>query len=142
MLLALQYADAYYEASYSSDLCAAATFLSGQETAEAGATRLAEDRTGYKLMVLEDDGAVSSYAEWKKAKAWNPYKLSKLVNVDAVYNSLRNIFTWQPGERILDPVFGTRLREYLYQGLTEESSKQIIAEIRRAIDMYEPRARV
>lgn len=93
-------------------------------------------------MILENSGAVSTYAEWKQHKAWNPYKLSKLVNVDAVYNSLRNLFTWVPGERILDPSYGSDLRTYLYQGITDVTSKQIVAEINRAIGMWEPRVSV
>lgn len=132
VLLALQYADAYYDtASYSNDLCSVAVFLSGKNDVERSngirndeeAKAYVDDETRYKLMLLQDDGAVSTYAEWKEYKAWNPYKLSKIINVDAVYNSLRNLFTWQPGERILDPAYGSNLRQYLYQGITDITSE-------------------
>jgi len=45
------------------------------------------------------------------------YRLGKLVNVKAVTNSIHNIFTWTPGERILNPEFGSRLKKYLYEGI-------------------------
>ena len=46
------------------------------------------------------------------------YKVEKSLNVKAIFNSLRNIFTWIPGERILLPEFGSRLRSLLYEGIT------------------------
>jgi phage baseplate assembly protein W len=73
---------------------------------------------------------------------WNPYKLAKLVNVKAVYNSLHNIFTWNPGERILNPEFGSKLKTYLYEGINEFTSEQITSEIRRCISEFEPRVNV
>jgi len=48
---------------------------------------------------------------------------TKDVNVKAVFNSLRNIFTWIPGERILNPEFGSKLRLYLYEGITPENKE-------------------
>ena len=47
------------------------------------------------------------------------FKISKDVNVKAVFNSLHNIFTWIPGENILIPDFGSRLRKMLYEQITE-----------------------
>ena len=46
-------------------------------------------------------------------------RIARDVNVRAVMNSIRNIFTWFPGERILNPEFGQRLQQYLYEGITE-----------------------
>lgn len=47
------------------------------------------------------------------------YRVAKDVNVRAVFNSLHNIFTWTPGERVLDPEFGSRLRKMLYEQITD-----------------------
>ena len=52
---------------------------------------------------------------------------------------MKNIFTWIPGERILNPEFGSRLKQYLYQGIIPETSEQIVAEIRHCISEWEPR---
>lgn len=67
------------------------------------------------------------------------YKVSKLVNVNAVKNSLRQIFTWLPGERIINPEFGSNLRKYLYEQITEENQERIVAEIRQCVLRWEPR---
>ena len=68
------------------------------------------------------------------------YSVGKLVDVDAVKNAIHNIFSWIPGERILDPEFGNKVRQYLYDGITETTSEQITAEIQHAVQKYEPRA--
>lgn len=68
--------------------------------------------------------------------------LQKDVNVKAVFNSLRNIFTWIPGERILLPDFGSRLRMYLYEQITSYNVEQIVAEIRNVCLKYEPRVNI
>lgn len=69
-------------------------------------------------------------------------KVSKSVNVQAVRNSLRNIFTWIPGERVLLPEFGSKLRTLLYEGITPLTEERIVAEIRHCITEWEPRASI
>ena len=39
-------------------------------------------------------------------------------------------------------LFGSNLKKYLFDGITEFTSESIIAEIRRCISEYEPRVRV
>ena len=70
------------------------------------------------------------------------FKISKDVNVKAVFNSLHNIFTWIPGENILYPDFGSRLRKMLYEQITEYNVEQIVAEIRGVGLKYEPRVNI
>lgn len=70
------------------------------------------------------------------------YKLEKNINVKAVQDSLHNIFTWIPGERILNPEFGSNLYRYLYAGITDFNAEQIMAEIRRCISELEPRVQL
>lgn len=69
-------------------------------------------------------------------------KMSKDVNVKAVMNSLRNIFTWIPGERILNPEFGETLSKHLYQGITQFNVEQIMSEIKRLSSRWEPRVNI
>lgn len=73
--------------------------------------------------------------EWRR-------RVSDLVNVNAVRNSIRQIFTWVPGERIINPEFGSRLRLYLYEPITEENQERIVAEIKAAVMKWEPRVAV
>ena len=68
------------------------------------------------------------------------FRISRNEDVDAVKGCIHNIFTWTPGERILDPEFGNRVRFYLYEQMTSYNEEATIAEIRRAIAKYEPRA--
>ncbi len=70
------------------------------------------------------------------------FRISRNEDVDAVKGCIRNIFTWTPGERILDPEFGNRVRFYLYEQMTTYDEEAVIAEIRKAIAKYEPRARL
>ena len=70
------------------------------------------------------------------------WKVDKSVNVQAVFNSLRNIFTWNQGERILLPEFGSRLHMLLYEGITPMTEEAIIAEIRSCVSEWEPRIQI
>ena len=69
-------------------------------------------------------------------------KVSKSVNVQAIKNSMRNIFTWIPGERVLLPEFGSTLRSLLYEGITPLTEERIAAEIRSCITEWEPRVQI
>jgi len=73
---------------------------------------------------------------------WNTYSVAKSVNARAVRNSLHNIFTWIPGERVLLPEFGSNLRSLLYEGITPLTEERIIAEIRKCVTDWEPRANI
>ena len=90
-------------------------------------------------MKIGYDVAYMKYQKWAKPYKW---RVSKLVNVKAVQNSLKNIFTWIPGERVLNPEFGSKLKQYLYQGIVPETSEQIVAEIKHCVSEWEPRVRV
>ena len=76
---------------------------------------------------------------WNKMSYWS---VDKSVNVQAVFNSLRNIFTWNQGERILLPEFGSRLHMLLYEGITPATEEAIIAEIRSSVSEWEPRVQI
>lgn len=85
-----------------------------------------------------DDSRSTSHVMVKS----NKYTIDKLINVHAVFNSLHNIFHWIPGERILNPEFGSKLYMLLYNGITEFTSEQIIAEIQHCVSKWEPRVQI
>ena len=68
------------------------------------------------------------------------WKIVKKKDVDAVKGAVKNIFTWIPGEHILLPEFGNTIRKYLYEGITEINSEQIVAECQLLMTKWEPRA--
>lgn len=63
-------------------------------------------------------------------------------DVDAIVNSLVNIFQTVPGERFLIPKFGANLRKYLFASVSEFVGRQIGNEIYNAIQLWEPRVTV
>ena len=69
-------------------------------------------------------------------------KVNKSINVQAIKNSMHNIFTWIPGERILLPEFGSRLYMLLYEGITALTEEKIVAEIRGCVTEWEPRVQI
>lgn len=72
----------------------------------------------------------------------NVMKLKKSMNVKAVFNSIQNMFSFVPGERILFPEFGNKLRQYLYKGILPQNIEMIENEIRRVCVTWEPRMNV
>ena len=70
------------------------------------------------------------------------YSVESLKDLSAIKNSIHNIFSWNKGERILNPEFGTKLRQLLYSGITTDTYEQISSEIKGLIAKYEPRVEV
>ena len=96
-----------------------------------------------KLPSLEKYKDISMLSKTIVNADGNPaFRVSKSVNVQAIRNSLRNIFTWIPGERILLPEFGSRLHMLLYEGITPMTEERIIAEIRSNVSEWEPRVQI
>jgi phage baseplate assembly protein W len=60
----------------------------------------------------------------------------------AIVNSIRNIFTTTPGEKILEPTFGLNLSQWLFQPLDEFTAREIGETILTGIEKYEPRVKV
>jgi phage baseplate assembly protein W len=67
----------------------------------------------------------------------------KLDNdLQAIYNSLYNLFTTTPGEKILNPDYGMDFRQYLFSQATIEVAENIRDEIYRQVRTYEPRVKL
>lgn len=60
----------------------------------------------------------------------------------AIINSLKNIFTTTPGEKILRPDFGLNLTQWLFRQLDEFTAREIGEAIVNGIEKYEPRVTV
>jgi len=59
----------------------------------------------------------------------------------AVRNSIYNLFTTIPGQRILNPYFGLGLQKYLFNPVDEDIARLIGNDILRGITRFEPRVR-
>ena len=67
------------------------------------------------------------------------WRIKKNKDVDAVKNSVKNILTWNQGERILLPDFGNTIKKFLYEGINDINSDQIVNECKMLMTKWEPR---
>lgn len=59
-----------------------------------------------------------------------------------VERAMRLILSTYPGERPMRPHFGSRLRDFIFDGATWENATAIAAEVRAALRQWEPRTTV
>jgi phage baseplate assembly protein W len=64
------------------------------------------------------------------------------TDIQAIRNSLRNIFTTKKGQKILNPNFGSSLDQHLFSAITETNAKTIGNEILNMVTLYEPRIKI
>jgi len=63
-------------------------------------------------------------------------------NIGAIQNSIFNLFTTMPGQKILNPVFGLNLQQFIFTGLSELNGKLMAETILKGLNKYEPRVKV
>ncbi|WP_329056191.1 GPW/gp25 family protein [Amycolatopsis sp. NBC_01488] len=56
--------------------------------------------------------------------------------------SMRLILTTYPGERLMRPDFGSRLRDYVFATVSLDTATELSGEVRRALTRWEPRAEI
>lgn len=61
------------------------------------------------------------------------------VNSKAIKNSIYNILSTMPGQKILNPEFGLNLTQWLFTNLSETNASLIKFKITEQINKYEPR---
>jgi phage baseplate assembly protein W len=64
------------------------------------------------------------------------------TDIDAIRNSIRNIFSTRKGQKLLTPEFGSSLEQYLFEPITEIYARAIGDDILTAIQKYEPRIEI
>ena len=64
------------------------------------------------------------------------------LDYDAIRNSIFNLFTTVPGQKILNPVFGLNLAQYLFEPVSQNNGYLIGQEIVEGINRFEPRINV
>lgn len=65
--------------------------------------------------------------------------LEGLYDSNAILTSLKNILTTSPGEKLLNPLFGLDLRDYLFESVTESKAFFIGQDILLGLSTQEPR---
>lgn len=64
------------------------------------------------------------------------------TDIEAIKNSMRNIFNTRRGQKILSPDFGTSLEQFLFESVNEFTAKIIGETIVSDIRKFEPRVEV
>lgn len=59
-----------------------------------------------------------------------------------IEQAMRLILSTYPGERPMRPNFGSKLRDFIFDGATWENAAAIAAEVRSSLLVWEPRANV
>ena len=57
----------------------------------------------------------------------------------AIKNSLVNLFSTMPGQKLLDPTYGLNINQFLFAPLHEDTAEEIGETIFNGISYYEPR---
>lgn len=60
-------------------------------------------------------------------------------DINAIINSLKNLFNTKPGQRFLFPTYGLDLEYFLFEPVTDINAEAIGAKITNIIQTYEPR---
>ena len=68
--------------------------------------------------------------------------LKASYDLNAILNSLRNILTTSPGEKILNPLFGLDLRDYLFESVTETKGYFLADDILTGLSIQEDRIEI
>lgn len=68
--------------------------------------------------------------------------LAGIINTQAVLNSIKNILTTSPGEKLLNPLFGLDLRDYLFEVVSENKAFFLAQNVLDGITIQEPRVSV
>lgn len=84
--------------------------------------------------------------DYTKTKPLNNFNEQKDLKADfdiqAIKNSIFNIFTTAPGQKILNPIFGINLLYFLFIGITAENARMLGETILKGITKFEPRVTV
>ena len=95
--------------------------------------------TDFHLDFAEDPiGSAANYAETVE----NGRDIKVAYDLNAIRNSLKNLFNTVPGERFLLPEYGSDVRRHVFEPVTESTSRRIGRAISIAISKWEPRIRL
>lgn len=61
---------------------------------------------------------------------------------EAIRNSLYNLFTTIPGQKLLNPYFGLNIMKYVFEPCTKDTAELIGEELHEGIIKFEPRVEV
>lgn len=63
-------------------------------------------------------------------------------DINAIKNSLVNLFNTMPGERYLLPEYGSDIRQYIFEPINEATARSLGYTLKESINKWEPRVNV
>lgn len=69
-------------------------------------------------------------------------RLAKYTNEESVKRSIRNLILTDKYDRLFQPEIGCRIRNLLFENMSEIVVQEIKATIHETVETYEPRARI
>lgn len=97
---------------------------------------------GYLYKDLKMDLEFSRYIREELYAESEPRDLNELLNEQAVFNSVKNILSTSPGQKLLNPTFGLDLRDYLFEPVSSRVAFFIAQDIYFNLGRQEPRITV
>lgn len=94
---------------------------------------------GYLYKDLLLDLETSVYYNDQLNKTTTLKDVQGLYDIDAIKNSITNIFLTTPGQKILSPEFGINLRRFLFEPITNFTAYRIKSDIVNNLPDQEPR---
>lgn len=98
-----------------------------------------EKEKGVSTFTYKDIGTSNIRFEEKNKVIYINDNNTSNINEEAVKASLNNLFSFIPGQRILDPNYGNSLYQFLYEEINTYTADKIGKTLRSLIAKYEPR---
>lgn len=94
----------------------------------------------YQDLKLDLEYTYTQNPEFKKVNEIKDLKVD--YDINAIKNSLRNIFLTNRGEKLLNPYFGIGLGNFVFNQVTDATAAEIGNSILQNIKIFEPRVEV
>lgn len=75
-------------------------------------------------------------------KSVNNQDIADIRNIQAVVQSVTNIFNTSPGQKLLNPYLGLDLSKYIFDPITEQTADLIARSILKGLAAQEPRIKI
>ena len=97
---------------------------------------------GYLYKDIDFDLSFDRYTKKELYSKNEPNDLSELQDGPAILNSVKNIFTTTPGQKLLNPTIGLDLRSYLFESISDTTCYFIGLDIYNSLGVQEPRIKL
>jgi phage baseplate assembly protein W len=93
----------------------------------------------YSDLALDLEKQRIPYGESNLTRSGGSSDIKTDFDEHAIANSLRNLFSTRPKQRILDPEYGLDITQFLFENVNEFTARLISRKIYQNIRKYEPR---